>query len=101
MRKRTQSLTCGKEGEKSAQDKQKDEFFYKPLREYDEIQVATVEASDLLRSFRQWPDHIQLGIPMHVSSAIHKLSTDNEPDLVKLIGRYWQASCMTTARLIC
>ena len=97
-RKRTESHASRKEGEKSSQQKQNDEYFYQPLHEYNRIDVATIEASDLLRAFRQWPDHLQLSIPMHVSSAIHQLSTSNEPDLVKLVDRYWQASFMTSAR---
>ena len=98
-RKRTESRAGGKESEKSSQQKQNDEFFYKPLHEYDKIQIATVEASDLLRAFRQWPNHLQLSIPMHVSSTILQLSTSNDPELVELVGRYWQASLMTSVRL--
>ena len=97
-RKRTESHADGREGEKSSRQKQNEEFFYKPLHEYDKVQIATVEASDLFRAFRQWPDHLQLSIPMHVFSVIHQLSTSNEPDLVELVGRYWQASFMTSAR---
>ena len=43
----------GKEGEKFSLQKQNDEFFYKPLHEYDKKQIATMEASALLRAFRQ------------------------------------------------
>ena len=57
-RKRTESHADGKEGGKSSQQKQNNEFFYKALHEYDRIQIATVEASDLLRAVRRWPDHI-------------------------------------------
>ena len=52
-RKRTESRAGKKEGQKSAQQKQNDEFFYQPLREYSTINVGTIEASDLLRAFRQ------------------------------------------------
>ena len=98
-RKRTESRAGGKESEKSSQQKQNDEFFYKLLHESHKIQIATVEASDLLRAFRQWPNHLQLSIPMHVSSTILQLSTSNDPELVELVGRYWQASLMTSVRL--
>ena len=97
-RKRTDSNGDGKQGKGSSLQKQSDEFFYKPLHEYDRIQIATMEASDLLRAFRQWPDHIQLSIPQHVCSTIHQLCTSHEPELFELVGRYWNASLSTSAR---
>ena len=99
-RKRTESNAGEKESQKSAQQKQIDEFFYQPLQEYSAINIATLEAADLLRTFRQWPDHIQLSVPVHVITAIHQLNMSHEAELVELVGRYWQASFITSVRSI-
>ena len=88
-RKRKDSNADGAEREKAAQHKQTDEYFYQPLHEFGTINIATVEAFDLLSAFRQWPDHLQLSIPIHLSGAIHHLSTNDDAELM---GRYLQVS---------
>ena len=83
----------GPDGEKTAEEKQHAQFFYQTLDEYKTINVAAVEVSDLLRAFRQWPHQLQMSIPIHVTHAIHQLSTINDAEL---IGRYLQVSLLNS-----